>query len=704
MGDGMAWHNQRGKLPARPRTERSRRRGPAGHGRTVAEAEPNRRRELTPWRLPRSWSQDLDTLTRLHRGLLALDADDDAGPEPGSRQQVPAPLDGPPTARDPEAPPPDRPLPMRKPAPPPQEGQPAARVPLARPPDGQPAAREPGTPADRPPAARNPGTPPGGQPAARNPGTPPGGQPAARNPGTPPGGQPAARNPRTPPGGQPATGDPVAPADRPPGARNPGTPPGGQPAARNPGTPPGGQPAAREPVVPPQDGPPASELREPDAAPRQAAPRQASAAVATRTRARTRTRQRAPQSPRPETAEAENGQAAAGPAPEGVPGEGAVAGDPAVGAIRDTFRYVTEAGDKAVGYFYAQLFLRDPRLRQLFPPAMDEQRDRLLRALGRIVESLSTPEEMAAYFCQLGRDHRKYQVQPEMYDVVGASLLATLRAFARDAFTPEAEDAWTQVFVAGSSLMMRAAEREAATSPPWWTAEVVAVEHRSDSLAVLTIAPDLPLEFLAGQHLTVQTPRWPRVWRPYSIAGMPRDDGLLTLHVRAIPGGWVSNALVRYTSPGSQLVLGPPLGTMTLARATTRDLLCVAGGTGLAPVKAIIEQAVRESAVTPRRVCLYYGARRREDLYDLPDLWRLADAYSGFELIPVTSDDPAFDGMQGNVGRVAARYMPTPECDAYIAGPPAMVRETIRVLRRSGVRRERIHFDDALLAGGPRTG
>jgi NAD(P)H-flavin reductase len=252
--------------------------------------------------------------------------------------------------------------------------------------------------------------------------------------------------------------------------------------------------------------------------------------------------------------------------------------------------------------------------------------------------------------------------------------------------------------------MIKAAEEDAARGPASWTAEVVNIDHRADNIAVLTIAPDQPLPFAAGQHLTVQTPRWPRVWRPYSIACMPRDDGLLALHVKAVPGGWVSNALVRYTSPGSQLVLGPPLGTMTLEGAEDRDLLCVAGGTGLSPVKAIIEQAVRESAATQRRIYLYYGARRRHELYDLPDLWRLQDSYSGFELIPVTSDDPAFDGMQGNVGRVAARYMPHAGCEAYVAGPPEMVRETIRVLARAGLQRERIHFDDALLADKPQIG
>jgi NAD(P)H-flavin reductase len=394
----------------------------------------------------------------------------------------------------------------------------------------------------------------------------------------------------------------------------------------------------------------------------------------------------------------ESGEPGPGQQPDAMLEQAPAGPDPAIAAIKETFRYVAEAGDTAVGFFYGQLFLRQPHLRELFPPAMNEQRDRLFRALGRIVESLSTPDEMAAYLSQLGRDHRKYQVEPGMYEAVGAALLATLRAFARDAFTREAEEAWTAVYTAGSSLMIKAAEEDAARNPASWTAEVVKIDHRADDIAVLTIAPDQPLPFTAGQHLTVQTPRWPRIWRPYSIACMPRDDGLLALHVKAVPGGWVSSALVRYTSPGSELVLGPPLGTMTLDRAADRDLLCVAGGTGLSPIKAIIEQAVRESTATPRRIYLYYGARRRHELYDLPDLWRLEDAYSGLELIPVTSDDPAFDGMQGNVGRVAARYTPHADCEAYVAGPPEMVRETIRVLGRAGLERERIHFDDALLA------
>jgi NAD(P)H-flavin reductase/hemoglobin-like flavoprotein len=378
--------------------------------------------------------------------------------------------------------------------------------------------------------------------------------------------------------------------------------------------------------------------------------------------------------------------------------------DPAIAAIRHSFAAMAEGGDDAVGYFYAWLFLRQPALRGLFPPAMDEQRDRLFAALTRIVDSLSAPDEMASYLTQLGRDHRKYGVLPEMYDAVGEALIATLRAFAGAAFTVAAEEAWTQTYAAGAALMIRAAEEDSAVAPASWRAEVVSVDYRGRDIAVITIAPDQVLPYQAGQHLTLQTPRWPLVWRPYSIACKPRDDGLLSLHVKAVPGGWVSGALVHHTEPGDELTLGPAMGTMTLAAAGGRDLLCVAGGTGLSPIKAIVEQLVRESGSRTRQVFLFYGARRRDDLYDLRDLWRLADAYHGLQLVPVTSDDPAFNGLQGNVGRVAARYLPHTDCEAYVAGPPAMVSETIRVLGRAGIARERIHYDDALLAGRPRVG
>src|SRR5260370_22961447 len=219
---------------------------------------------------------------------------------------------------------------------------------------------------------------------------------------------------------------------------------------------------------------------------------------------------------------------------------------------------------------------------------------------------------MASYVSQLGGDHRKYAVEASMYEAVGEALLATLRAFAQSAFTPGAEEAWTQTYAAASALMIRSAEEHAAVSPAFWSAEVAEVDHRGNGIAVLTVAPNQVLSYEPGQHVTIQTPRWPHVWRPYSIACRPRADGLLSLHVKAISGGWVSRALGQHTAPGDELILGPSPGTVTLRSAASRDLICVAGGTGLSPIKAIVEQAGRGSASGPRQIFLFSGARTRE--------------------------------------------------------------------------------------------
>ena len=81
-----------------------------------------------------------------------------------------------------------------------------------------------------------------------------------------------------------------------------------------------------------------------------------------------------------------------------------------------------------------------------------------------------------------------------------------------------------------------------------------------------------------------------------------------------------------------------------------RDVLCLAGGTGLAPVKAIIEALI--SAPIPgrhREIVLYYGARRHQDLYDLPALQEMEKAYPWLQVIPAVSDEPAHDAMYGTV-------------------------------------------------------
>jgi NAD(P)H-flavin reductase/hemoglobin-like flavoprotein len=368
--------------------------------------------------------------------------------------------------------------------------------------------------------------------------------------------------------------------------------------------------------------------------------------------------------------------------------------------VKASFAQVEPRAEKAAAYFYGRLFAANPRLRTMFPPAMDAQRDRLFRALTRIVWSLDSPESLATYLAQLGRDHRKFGVLDEHFDAVGAALIATLRRFSGDTWTPAAEEAWTAAYATAATIMIEAARSDAGAAPPWWIAEVIGHELRAPDIAVLTVRPRTRLDHVAGQYVTVQTARWPRVWRPFSVANAPRADGLLRFHVRAVPAGWVSGALVRHTEIGDTLLLGPAAGTMVLDPESGHDLLCVAGGTGLAPLKAIVEQVAESGA--RRGVHLVFGARTERDLYDLAELRALAAAQPRLRVTAVVSDEPGHPGMRGTAPGVLARLDDLGELggrrglagrEAYVAGPAQMVAKSVAVLQELGVPPTRIHHD-----------
>jgi ferredoxin-NADP reductase/hemoglobin-like flavoprotein len=363
--------------------------------------------------------------------------------------------------------------------------------------------------------------------------------------------------------------------------------------------------------------------------------------------------------------------------------------------VKESFAYVEASAGKATAYFYGRLFASNPELRALFPLAMDRQRDRFFRALARIVWSLDCAAELTAFCQQLGRDHRRFGANARHYPEFMAALLATVREFAGPAWTGEVEAAWEAVLGLVTQTMIKAADEDARHAPSWWLAEVTSHQRRADDLAVLTVRPDQPLRYLPGQYISVQSARWPREWRSYSIANAPRADGTLSLHVRAIPGGVVSTALVQHTGPGDTLLLGPAAGTMTLPPGSSRDLLCVAGGTGLAPMKAIAEHVAATGGPT---VTLLFGARTTAALYDVAGLRRLAASCPALELVTAVSDEPGADGGQADVPDLLRGRNEWNDREVYVCGPPRMVSRTRAVLAEIGVPAQRVHFDEAGLA------
>jgi ferredoxin-NADP reductase len=197
--------------------------------------------------------------------------------------------------------------------------------------------------------------------------------------------------------------------------------------------------------------------------------------------------------------------------------------------------------------------------------------------------------------------------------------------------------------------------------------------------------------------VAVETLRWPRVWRSYSIANAPRPDGLLTFQVRAVDGGWVSSALVHHTRLGDTLRLGPAVGGLVCDSASVRDVLLVGGGTGIAPLLAIAEDMTRWN--TNRRVSVFFGARRAEDLYALAALEGLRERSPWLTVVPCISHDSRYQGEieHGLLPDVLARHgqdhVDWTGHDVFLSGSAPMIRATLARLIELEVPGPQIQFD-----------
>jgi hemoglobin-like flavoprotein len=263
-------------------------------------------------------------------------------------------------------------------------------------------------------------------------------------------------------------------------------------------------------------------------------------------------------------------------------------------------------GDEAALHFYSSLFLGNPQIRDMFPIGMAGQRDKLLSARGHIVSHVDSTDELMPFLQQLGRDHRKFGVEAEHFPAVGQALIGTLAHFLDDRWTEELSTDWAEAYGVITKVMIDAAAEATRTSPPWWDAEIVAHERPSLDIAVLQLKPYFRLPFVPGQSVAVQCHLRPRQWRFLSPANAPRVDGTIDLHVRHVPRGQVSAAMVQALRVGDVVRLGSPVGErLTLTAGSSSDLLMIAGGTGLAPLKALVEQVAAEGG--RRRVHLYLG-------------------------------------------------------------------------------------------------
>lgn len=248
-----------------------------------------------------------------------------------------------------------------------------------------------------------------------------------------------------------------------------------------------------------------------------------------------------------------------------------------------------------------------------------------------------------------------------------------------------------------SDLVVEAREIAAASHIPirMLPARVAQLERAAEDVMIvrLKLAAGTQLEFLAGQYLDILLKDNMR--RSFSLANAPQDNEFLELHIRHVPNGLFTTQVFTTLKERDLLRFQGPLGTFFLRTDSERPIILVAGGTGFAPIKSIVEDAMARGIQRPMH--LYWGARARRDLYRhaLAESWQ--DARPGFRYTPVLSEPAAEDHWTGRRGwvheAVAADHPDLSGAEVYASGPPAMIHALQTELKAHGLPEDRLYCD-----------
>ena len=221
-------------------------------------------------------------------------------------------------------------------------------------------------------------------------------------------------------------------------------------------------------------------------------------------------------------------------------------------------------------------------------------------------------------------------------------------------------------------------------------------------ITALDIELDQGLPYRAGQYAQLSVGALPGLARSYSFATPVRPDSQVTFFVRKVPQGAFSTLVNEQPLVGQPVQVDGPLGDFWL-RPAAAPLLLLAGGSGLAPVLAMLQDAV-EKGEDERPAVLLFGARQQRDLYALDEIAAITHRWrGGLRFVPVLSevhDDAEWKGARGLVTDHLVEAM-LPDSHAYLCGPPAMIDAAIPLLEARGVRRGHIHADRFATAPRP---
>jgi CDP-4-dehydro-6-deoxyglucose reductase len=213
--------------------------------------------------------------------------------------------------------------------------------------------------------------------------------------------------------------------------------------------------------------------------------------------------------------------------------------------------------------------------------------------------------------------------------------------------------------------------------PKMLPCRVLSISRPAPDVAVVSVKLPMnePLQFVAGQYVEFILKDGKR--RSYSIANAPQVKGITTveLHIRHMPGGLFTDQVFTTMKERDLLRMEAPLGTFYLREESSKPVIFLASGTGFAPIRSIIELMIEQGS--GRQMTLYWGCRKKSDLYmlDLPQKW--AGEFPGFKFVPVLSEpgqDDAWSGRTGFVHRAVVEDHPDlGGYQVYACGAPVMI-------------------------------
>ncbi|MEY2632081.1 MAG: hypothetical protein RIR00_735, partial [Pseudomonadota bacterium] len=240
-----------------------------------------------------------------------------------------------------------------------------------------------------------------------------------------------------------------------------------------------------------------------------------------------------------------------------------------------------------------------------------------------------------------------------------------------------------------------AAEYVPKIPPQRRTARLLGVRDLTHDIREFRFQAAGPAAFLPGQFAMLDLPGL-NASRAYSLANTANPDGEWHFQIRRVPGGQ-GTACLFGLAPGAEIGLDGPYGIAYLRPAAPRDIVCVAGGSGLAPMLSIARGAAAAGLLGGRRLHFFYGARTPQDVCGGPELAALGLADEVLRYVPVVSQpDASWQGETGFVHDAMARRLegPLTGYEFYFAGPPPMTQALQEMLMLSQrVPFEQIHFD-----------